>query len=313
MKRILVSGSIAYDYIMDCNWTLSENIKKTEDWEISSYFLINELKRETWWTWLNIAFNLASLWEDAILLWSIWTDFEFDSLVKEKLNLNYIHKSRDLLSASAYIINDYKWWIINSFYLWAMEEADNTSVNDVRENISYAIVSPNKKEAMLKHLEELKMLWIKTFFDPGQQIWAFEKDDLELAFSCADYLIVNEHEYEQIKKKSWKSEVELLEFFDNVIVTLWEKGSKIVYKDRVSHIKACEVEEVVDPTWAWDAYRAWLLKWLKCWFDFEISAKIWTITSSYCVQFHWGQNHFVNKWLIEEDMLNFYWIEINLW
>jgi hypothetical protein len=39
-----------------------------------------------------------------------------------------------------------------------MEEADNTSVNDVRENISYAIVSPNKKEAMLKHLEELKML-----------------------------------------------------------------------------------------------------------------------------------------------------------
>ena len=62
-----------------------------------------------------------------------------------------------------------------------------------------------------------------------------------------------------------------------------------------------------------DAFRAGLLKWLSKWFDWITSAKIWVIAAGYCVQFHGAQNHFINKSLIEEHMLNDFWEEINLW
>ena len=104
----------------------------------------------------------------------------------------------------------------------------------------------------------------------------------------------------------------MLDSFEKIIVTLWEKWSKIIDRQWVIHIDSIKVDEVIDPTWAWDAYRAWLLKWLKLWFDFETSAKIWTVVSSYCVQFHWGQNHFVNNWLVIEDMQKYFWISIDL-
>jgi hypothetical protein len=36
-----------------------------------------------------------------------------------------------------------------------MTRADEVSPDDVKENIKYAIVSPNKKEAMLQYVKEL--------------------------------------------------------------------------------------------------------------------------------------------------------------
>lgn len=312
MRKILVSWSIAYDYIMDFDWDLWKNVNIRDDWKLSSYLLINNLEKETGWTGLNIAFNLAMLWENAILLWSIWEDFVFDSFVKDKLDLTYVYKSRDLLSASAYIINDSRWWIINSFYPWALMDADKISVFDVKEEISYFMVSPDKKEAMLRHLEEAKSKSIKTFFDPGQMLNSFSREELIAWSKNANYLITNEQEFQDFLKKSGLDEVELLNYYEKIIVTLWSKWSKIIDKSWVIHIWAIKVDEVVDPTWAWDAYRWGLLIWLKYWFDFEVSAKIWSVVSSYCLWFRWWQNHFVNKSLVEEDMKNHFWIEIDL-
>ncbi len=311
MKKILVSWSIAYDYIMESDNNFAWVINADSNWIVSSSMLINSLKKETGWTWLNIAFNLAMLSEDAILLWAIWDDFEFDNFIKEKINLTYIHKSRTLLSSSAYIINDNSWWQITSFYPWAMEEAWNISVSDIKEEISYLMVSPNKKQAMLKHIDEWNKHWIKTFFDPGQMLVAFTKEELLYWAEHSNYLIVNEVEFNEFMRKTSKDEVELLDFFEKIIVTLWVNWSKIIDRSWVIHIKAVEVDELVDPTWAWDAFRAWLLKWLKHWYDFETSAKIWSIVASYCVQFDWWQNHFVNIPLVIEDMNRVYWIDLN--
>jgi len=306
MKKILVSWSIAYDYIMK-SWNNFQDSIKTWSWNtLNASLLIDNLKKETGWTWLNIAFNLAMLWEDAILLGAIWEDFSFDQFIKDKINLTYIHKSKDLLSSSAYIINDNTWWQIISFYPWAMDEAEEISISNIREEISYFMVSPNKKEAMLKNIIEANQLWMKIFFDPGQMIWAFSKEELNLWAEKSNYLIVNEVEFEFYQKISEKDEVELLDDYEYIIVTLWSKWSKIISKNWIIHIEWIKVDEVLDPTWAWDAYRAWLLKWLKRWFNLETSAKIWSIVASYCVQFHWAQNHFVNNGLVILDMKKYF-------
>jgi len=312
MQKILVSWSIAYDYIMGFDSNFKDSLKEWSWDTLNASLLINKLKKETWWTGLNVAFNLAMLWEDAILLWAIWEDFEFDQFIKDKINLTYIHKSKELLSSSAYIINDNTWGQIISFYPWAMDEAEEINILDIKEEISYFMVSPNKKEAMLKNIVEANQLWMKIFFDPGQMIWAFTKNELQLWAEKSNYLIVNESEFNSYLKTSEKDEIELLDDYEYIIVTLWVKWSKLISDGGVIHIDAIKVDEVLDPTWAWDAYRAWLLKWLKHWFDLETSAKIWSIVSSYCVAFHWAQNHFVNSWLVIQDMKKYFDMDVEI-
>jgi adenosine kinase len=68
----------------------------------------------------------------------------------------------------------------------------------------------------------------------------------------------------------------------------------------------------IDPTWAWDAYRWWLLKWLKAWYDWETSWKIWSLISSISVWSFGWQNHFITKEDFENRFKDEFWINIDL-
>ena len=58
MNKILVSWSIAYDYIMDFWNSFAWVINSDSEWVVSASMLIDWLKKETWGTGLNITFNL---------------------------------------------------------------------------------------------------------------------------------------------------------------------------------------------------------------------------------------------------------------
>lgn len=295
MWNILVSGSTAYDYIMDYKDKFSNQIKPDNVHKISVSFLIDKMKKEKWWTGLNIAYNLALLWQASVLYTSVWKDFDFGEFIEKNVNLSYINRSSDLLSSSWYITNDLEGNQITAFYPWAMLESDKRSIMEVSEKISYAIVSPNKKEAMINHLEELHKLWIKTFFDPGQAIWMMTKKDLLNSTKYASYLIVNDYEFDLFKETIWLTKEEIISLFEKVIITLWSKWSKIIDIEEEILIPAVKNERVLDPTWAGDAYRAWLIKWLDNWFDWEKSWKIWSLLASLSISSYWWQNHYIDN------------------
>jgi sugar/nucleoside kinase (ribokinase family) len=129
----------------------------------------------------------------------------------------------------------------------------------------------------------------------------------------ANYLILNSYEWEEFMSRIWKTKEELLYIFDKIIVTLSEKGSKILSKEKEIVIPTIKVENIIDPTWAWDAYRAWLIRWLKLWYNWEISAKLWNLMASHCIQFDWWQSHFVSKCSLEEEMKDKFWEKIDLY
>jgi len=122
-KNIVVSWSIAYDVIMSYNWEFKDVIKADNLKNLSASFLVENLKKETWWTGLNIAYNLSLVWEKSILLSSVWKDFSFDGFFREKTNLKYIYQSSALFSSSFYIITDSNLGQMNTFYPWAMNES----------------------------------------------------------------------------------------------------------------------------------------------------------------------------------------------
>lgn len=295
MSRILVSGSTAYDYIMDYGDKFTNHINNENIHKLSVCFVIDKLKKERWWTWLNIAYNLALLWEKPILMSSIWLDYEFSDFHRQNINLDYVYTCSELLSASWYITNDISESQITAFYPWAMNKADLVSVYDVKELLNYAIVSPNKKEAMLAQVKELNEKWVKTFFDPGQAIFWMDKYDLEQAMKYANYLIVNDFEFDLFKSKIWLEKHEIINNFEKVVITLWSKGSVIIDEEKELFINPVEIANAIDPTWAWDAYRWWLLKWLNLGYSWETSWKIGSLLASISVWVYGWQNHFITK------------------
>ena len=76
---------------------------------------------------------------------------------------------------------------------------------------------------------------------------------------------------------------------------IWEKWSVILDNNSEDFISSIENNKVIDPTWAWDAYRAWLLRWLQMWYNWNKSANIWSLLASYSVWLYWAQNHYINK------------------
>jgi len=294
MTKILVSGSTAYDNIMLANTNLKEHLAKKDMWNINISYIISNLEKQNWWTWANISYSLALLWTKSILLSSVWKDYKFSDFFKENVDLSYIYESKEKFTARSYITKDNFNSQITAFYPWAMEES--CKIDFIKnDDIKYWIVAPNHINTMKKHLKLFKDLWLKTFFDPGQQITQMTKNDLEYCFSYSDYIILNEYEYEIIKKQAEKTDEEMISWFEKMILTYWIKGSKIFDNNyNIIEVEWVENPDFLDNTWAWDAYRAGLLHWLNNGYDWQTSARIWAILASLSTWFYWAQNYNTN-------------------
>lgn len=293
--KILAIGSIAYDNILHYEGNLKDSIEKeTLNWKINMSVRSSAYSRELWWTGLNIAYNLALLNTESVLIWAIWKDFKFTKFIQETVNLSYIYESNLLPSSNSFITVDDHWNQISIFSPWAMLKSDHIRVDNIPENISYAIISPTAKDAMFNYLQWLKEEWVKIFFDPGQQLSIMTKNDLDTAMNDADYLIVNHHEFTLFKEISWYSDNEIYDAFDKVIVTYWKDWSKIIDPVSVVDIPAILSDDVIDPTWVWEAYRAWIIKWVSSGLSWEVSWKIGALLASFCIESQGAQNHFID-------------------
>lgn len=288
--KILVSWSIAYDYIMDFEDNFWNYILPEKMHILNLTLFTPTLTKQKWWTWQNIAYNMGLLWEKPILLWNVWNDFNEKSKIIDYSN---ICKVKGLITASCYIINDKSNNQISAFYPWAMNYEKIQKIP--KEDISYAIIAPNKNETMILHLKQSYNFWIKTFFDPGQQISVLSKEELLQSIDFTNYLILNDYEFSLFSKKTGLTEKQILDKIDKIIITLWRDWVKILEKWKETKIDAIKNVNVIDPTWAWDAFRAGLIVWLHRWFDWEKSAKMWCLTANFCIQKYWTQNHKFTK------------------
>ena len=294
MNKIIVSGSTAYDNIMYSDTNIKDHLIQKEIWNINISYIASSLKKENWWTGLNISYNIALLWTESILFTSVWNDFIFSDFISQYVNIDYINISKNNFTARSYITTDASNNQLTAFYPGAMEDYPDIS-SFKNETVKYSIVSANNISCMKEHLNILSGRGIKTFFDPGQQITQMTKSDLDYCFKYSDYIILNEYEYEVIKKISEKTDWEMIDMFDHMILTYWVKGSKIFDRHyNIIEIAWVENPSFVDPTWAWDAYRAWLLKGLNDWYDWETSARIWAVLASLSTATFWAQNHFID-------------------
>ncbi len=200
MGKILVSWSIAYDSIMKFDWKFSEHILPNQLEQLNVGFTISKLEKTTGGTAHNIAYSLGllGLKYDVSMLAAVGKDFVPEEKLSKYIDYSNVLYDAELFTACAYILTDSSNNQMTSFYPWGMMKAVD---QHVQWDISYAVIAPNAKEAMLMQLDECKTKWIKSFFDPGQALGLFSKEELLQSIESASYLISNWYEFDSIVEK----------------------------------------------------------------------------------------------------------------
>jgi adenosine kinase len=291
--QILISGSLAYDRIMDFPGKFSDHILADKIHILNVCFVVNGLTEKFGGTAGNIAYTLALLGERPLILATAGNDFGRyeDWLRKHDLPLDGIRVIHQELTAGAYITTDMADNQITGFNPGAMKYPSLYKVDQAQLPDKLAIVAPGNVEDMVKYSLSYKEHKIPYIFDPGQQITSLSADQLTMIVSGAKLLIANDYELEMMMQKTGLTKEELLKRTEVIISTLGENGSLIINARGETKIGVAKPSKVLDPTGAGDAYRAGLIKGLVLGKDLPDAARMGATCASYAVECQGTQEH----------------------
>jgi adenosine kinase len=288
---ILVSGAVAFDHIMVFPDRFKNHILPDKLHTLNVSFNITSLKTHFGGTAGNIAFHLRLLGEDPLILATAGTDFQpyADWLERHGIETSGIRMLEDR-TAQGFVTTDLDHSQIWAFYEGAMSRAEEARVEDVPNEIRYAIVSANGKQAMLEHARALKKRGVPTYIDPSHGLPLLDGPELlELVDGCAAY-VVNDYEWSLSLDKTGCSEADFVSRCDAVVITKGGAGSTIHEGEQAIEIPPVAAAKVVDPTGCGDAYRGGLLYGRARGLPFEVSGRIASLLGSYQVEFEGTQN-----------------------
>jgi len=313
-KKILISGSLAYDYIMDFPDSFKNHILPEQIHILNVSFVVDALKKELGGCAGNIGYTVKLLGGDPLIVGALGKDSSdyIEHLKKYDISTKYIHINKEIFSSSAHITTDKDDNQICAFHPGAGNEAGSPSIETITEEIAIAIVSPTKKEVMIKHAKECEEKEIPLVFDPGQQLTALSPQELMLIIGQAKFLIVNDYELKLVEEKTGWGKQEILNHVDVLITTLGEKGSEIATSDELININPCPATSVDDPTGAGDAYRAGFFTAYLNDNDLKTCGQVASVTATYAVENYGTQKHSYSKKEFAERYKSVYGEEISL-
>lgn len=291
---ILISGSIAYDYLMRFPGHFKEAIVLDALDKVSLSFLVDEMTRHDGGVAANIAYNVALLGGHPRLFGTAGRDF---NEYRQRLEAVGVDTSttiilEDVFTASFFASTDLDLNQIANFYAGAMGHAGDYGLFDVTDKKpDLVVISPNSLEAMVRMVQECRQHNIPYFYDPSQQTARMDGDTLREGISYCKYVAVNEYEWELICQKSGLTQDEVLSKGVTLIITRGKNGADIYDNDRQHHIPVVKNVNPVDPTGTGDGFRAGLLRGLQKGWSWEIAGRMGALMAAYVLEETGTQNH----------------------
>ena len=290
--RIIVTGSIAFDYLMSFPGKFTEHFLPEHFQRVSLSFLVDTMDKRRGGCAPNIAYTLALLGEKPLLMATAGEDFgEYRHWLEAAgVDTSLVKQVEGKFTASFFCSTDQHNNQIASFYTGAMANAAELSFREV-DSPGLTIISPNDPAAMVQYAAECRTLGIAYIFDPGQQVARMSGDELKDGTIGAAIVICNDYEYEILKQKTGLDEAEILRHSDALIVTRGEHGSTIITKETRVNVSAVVPRRIVDPTGVGDAFRGGLMKGLALGLPYAESAQIGSVAATYALEHLGGQSH----------------------
>ncbi|HSM26241.1 MAG TPA: carbohydrate kinase family protein [Anaerolineaceae bacterium] len=307
---IVCTGSVAYDYLMKFPGYFKEHILTDNLESLSLSFLVESLTKVRGGIAPNIAYTLALLGsENPIVFATVGEDFEDYRLWLEehRVNTRYIKKIEGIFTASFFANTDLANSQIASFFPGAMTNARDYSLRELGFKPELVVISPNDPDAMNRYVDECGQLGIPYLYDPSQQIVRMSSDEIKKGVEGAYSLFVNEYEYQLLQKHTGFTQNDIIEIVKFLVVTLGDKGAKILADGQEYLVPAFPVENIVDPTGVGDAFRGGFLRGYEEGFSWELCGKIGSLSAAYCLEQNGTQAHqytvneFINRFRLHYD------------
>jgi adenosine kinase len=295
--NILITGSVAFDYLMTFPGLFKDQILPERLEKISLSFLVDSMSRQRGGIAPNIAYTMALLGEHPRVMATVGDDFGEYRLWLERKGVDtaLMQVIPGLYTASFFATTDQSNAQIASFYPGAMGVAAQQSLHDVKSRPDLVVVSPNSPEAMTKFAAECRELDIPYLYDPSQQILRLEGPELERDLERARFLFVNDYEFDLISKKTGLDLVRMLQHVDVIVITRGKEGSLIYTKDNEFTIPVFPEVCVADPTGVGDAFRAGFLTGYAHNWNWDLCGRIGSLAATYCLEQKGTQNHLFTR------------------
>lgn len=291
--KILLTGSVAYDYLMTFPGLFNEQILPERLESISLSFLVNSMSRQRGGIAPNIAYTLAMLGEEPFLMATVGEDFNDyrDWLESKGIDTSNVKVIPGVFTASFFATTDQSNSQIASFYPGAMAYAAEQSLKNLEEKPDLVVVSPNDPDAMKNFAAECRTLKIPYLYDPSQQILRLSGEEILRDMKGAHFLFVNDYESGLISKKTGLSLEEILKIVNIVVVTRGEKGTSVYAEGKELNLPVVPPIKIVDPTGVGDAFRGGFLAGYSKGWNWEICGKMGTLAATFCLEKKGTQNH----------------------
>ena len=256
----LICGSLAFDTIMDFEGRFAEQILPDQLHILNVSFLVPALRRDFGGCAGNIAYSLKVLGGTPLPMATLGTDAA-DYLQRLKnlgISTEYVRQVEGSYTAQAMIMTDRDNNQITAFHPGAMMQAHTIQV-EKRADIKLAIISPDGRDAMIQHAEQLKAADIPFVFDPGQGLPMFDGTDLMRFIDQATWVTVNDYEGKMLSDRTGLSHADISRHVNGLIVTLGAEGCEVWIDGEKTLVPPVKAAAVVDPTGCGDAWRGALL------------------------------------------------------
>jgi adenosine kinase len=290
--NIIVTGSIAFDYLMSFPGKFTEHLMPEHLQRVSLSFLVDTMDKRRGGCGPNIAYTLALLGERPRLMATAGQDFgEYRHWLEAGgVDTSLVRDVPGKFTASFFCSTDQDNNQIASFYIGAMGNAGELSFRDAGP-CDLAIISPNDPGAMLVYAEECRTLGIPFIFAPGQQCARMNGDELRDGLAGSAMTICNDYEFELIRQKTGLGERDVLERVGLLVVTKGEAGCSIVSRDGHIDVPAVTPHRIVDPTGVGDAFRGGYMKGMALGATPEVCGRLGSVAATYALEHLGGNNH----------------------
>jgi adenosine kinase len=308
---IVVSGSLAYDQIMDFPGRFRDHILPGQIHNLNISFILGGAQTSFGGTAGNIAYNLGLLQAKPTILGIVGSDFsEYRRhLAKSGADLSRIATAASASdgvsaqTAAAYIITDRDDNQIAAFYPGPSLKNYARRAAGRLKNVDLAIIAADDKLRMLDYAAAYRRRQVPYVFDPGQALTAFSGAELRRALVGAKVLIGNDYEIKMILNKIAARFNDLRKLTEILVITKGARGSEIYRGGEKIIINPARPKNTSDPTGAGDAYRAGLIKGLLNGYNLKTCGQLAGLVACYTVEKAGTQTH---RFTIKELQSRYY-------
>lgn len=287
--KIAITGSIATDHLMTFEGRFADSLVVEQLDKISLSFLASDLEIRRGGVAANIAFGMASLGAEPVLVGAVGEDFDdYRSwLERHGVDCESVHVSETKHTARFVCTNDNDQAQIATFYAGAMAEAREIELAPIATRIGgldYVVVGPNDPEAMRRHTQECRTRKIPFVADPSQQLAFADDETIRELIDGADWLFTNEYEASLTEQKTGWSPEEILERVGTRVITRGKDGAVLLRQGEEPIEVPALLVDAVEATGVGDAFRAGFLTGLTWGLEHRVCAQLGSTLAAYVIE-----------------------------